>query len=80
MPATAMAYGLVRGVIRVLLWLFYRRVDVIGGERIPTRGPLIVAPNHHNSIVDAMLILGTFPRRIIPLAKAPLFRHPMIGL
>jgi glycerol-3-phosphate O-acyltransferase/dihydroxyacetone phosphate acyltransferase len=74
-----MAYGLVRGVIRLLLWLFYRRVQVVGSARVPAHGPLIVAPNHHNSIVDAMLILGTFPRRLTPLAKAPLFRHPLIG-
>lgn len=74
-----MAYSFVRGVIRLLLRLFYRRVDVVGGERIPERGPLIIAPNHHNSIVDAMLILGTFPRRVTAIAKAPLFRHPMLG-
>ena len=74
-----MAYGLVRGMIRLLLWLFYRRVHVVGSARVPGHGPLIVAPNHHNSIVDAMLILGTFPRRLTPLAKAPLFRHPLIG-
>ena len=80
MRATAMGYDLVRGVIRLLLRLFYRRVDVAGAERIPARGPLLVAANHHNSIVDAMLIIGTFPRRITPLANAPLFRHPLIGL
>jgi 1-acyl-sn-glycerol-3-phosphate acyltransferase len=79
MLATAMGYGLVRGVIRLLLRLFYRRVEVVGAERIPARGPLIVAANHHNSIVDAMLILGTLPRRVTPLANAPLFRHPLLG-
>src|SRR2546430_7734632 len=26
-----------------------------------------------------MLIMGTFPRRITAVAKAPLFRHPLIG-
>src|SRR5262245_18313020 len=74
-----MAYGFVRGVIWLLLWLFYRRVQVVGSARVPAHGPLIVAPNHHNSIVDAMLILGTFPGRLTPLAKAPLFRHPLMG-
>ncbi len=79
MLTTAMGYRLVRGVIRLLLRLFYRRVGIIGAERIPARGPLIIAANHHNALVDPMLILGTFPRRITALAKAPLFRHPLIG-
>lgn len=79
MLTIAMGYRLVRGVIRVLLRLFYRRVDVVGAERIPARGPVIIAANHHNSLVDPMLIIGTFPRRITVLANAPLFRHPLIG-
>src|SRR5437867_8402905 len=79
MLATAMGYRLVRGFIRLLLRLFYRRVDVVGAERIPASGPLIIAANHHNSLVDPMLIMATFPRRITVLANAPLFRHPLIG-
>jgi glycerol-3-phosphate O-acyltransferase/dihydroxyacetone phosphate acyltransferase len=79
MLATAMGYRLVRGFIRLLLRLFYRRVDIVGAERIPASGPLIIAANHHNSLVDPMLIMGTFPRRITVLANAPLFRHPLIG-
>ncbi len=79
MRATAMGYRLVRGVIRLLLRLFYRRVDVVGAQRIPPGGPLIIVANHHNSLVDPMLIMDTVPRRITALAKAPLFRHPLIG-
>jgi 1-acyl-sn-glycerol-3-phosphate acyltransferase len=62
-----MGYRLVRVMIRVLLWVFYHRVAVIGRERIPLRGPLIVVANHHNAAVDAMLIVATFPRPIYPL-------------
>ena len=60
MLAIAMGYRLVRGFVRLLLWLFYRRVDVVGAERIPSRGPLIIVANHHNSLVDPMLIMGMF--------------------
>ena len=74
-----MGYRAVRGVIRLLLWLFYRRIDMVGAERIPPSGPLLVAANHHNSVVDAMLVLGKCPRRVTVLANAPLFRHPLIG-
>src|SRR2546426_8868586 len=79
MLATAMGYRLVRGFIRLLLRLFYRRVDVVGAERIPSSGPLIIAANHHTSLVAPMLIMATFPRRLPVLANAPLFRPPLVG-
>jgi 1-acyl-sn-glycerol-3-phosphate acyltransferase len=78
-PRGPLAYRGVRGLVRLLLWLFYRRIDVVGRERIPETGAVIVAANHHNALVDAMLIMATIPRPITALAKAPLFRHPLIG-
>jgi 1-acyl-sn-glycerol-3-phosphate acyltransferase len=72
-------YFLVRGLVRFLLALFYRRIEVAGLERVPARGGLVVAANHHNSVVDAMLLLAVAPRRLRTLANAPLFAHPLIG-
>jgi glycerol-3-phosphate O-acyltransferase / dihydroxyacetone phosphate acyltransferase len=72
-------YRLVRGIVRLLLWLFYRRIDIVGRDRIPLTGPVIVTPNHHNALVDAMLVVATFPRPIRVLAKSTLFRHPLIA-
>ncbi len=72
-------YWLVRRLAGFLLKLFYRRVEVVGIDRIPATGPFILAANHHNSLVDPMVLLATMPRRLITLAKAPLFRHPLIG-
>jgi len=66
-------------MIRLLLWVFYRRIEVVGAERIPASGGLIVAANHHNSIVDAMILLAVMPRRLSALGKAQLFDHPLIG-
>ena len=74
-----MGYDLVRALVRWILTLFYRRVDVVGLEHIPESGPLIVAANHQNALVDPMLLLALIPRRLVPVAKAPLFRHPIIG-
>jgi len=72
-------HAIVRGLARVLLAVFYRRVDTHGLERVPRRGPLVVAANHHNALVDAMLLLATLPRRLSPVAKAPLFANPQIA-
>src|SRR4030095_12409946 len=74
-----MGYGLVRALVRGVLALFYRRIDVVGLEHIPEVGPLIIAANHQNALVDPMLLLALLPRRMVAVAKAPLFRHPIIG-
>jgi glycerol-3-phosphate O-acyltransferase / dihydroxyacetone phosphate acyltransferase len=74
-----MGYGLVRALVRWVLGLFYRRIDVVGLEHIPEAGPLIVAANHQNALVDPMLLLALVPRRMVAVAKAPLFRHPILG-
>ena len=72
-------YRALRGAARLLLALFYRRVDVVGAERVPARGPVLLASNHQNALVDAMLLVSAIPRPLRPLAKAPLFAHPLVG-
>src|SRR5439155_489676 len=63
-----MGYGLVRALVRWVLALFYRRIDVVGLEHIPESRPLIVAANHQNALVDPMLLLALIPRRMVALA------------
>jgi glycerol-3-phosphate O-acyltransferase/dihydroxyacetone phosphate acyltransferase len=74
-----LGYRLVRRLARLLLGVFYRQVDLLGAERIPAGGGLVLAANHQNALVDPALLLATVPRRLQALAKAPLFRYPLIG-
>jgi glycerol-3-phosphate O-acyltransferase/dihydroxyacetone phosphate acyltransferase len=75
----SLGFTLTRSLIRLLLAVFYRRIEVVGAERIPVSGALIVAANHHNSVVDAMILLAVVPRRLRTLAAAELFRNPVVG-
>lgn len=72
-------YAVAHALVRSLLALFYRRIEVVGLENVPATGGLVVAANHHNSVVDAMLLIARVPRRVRTLANAPLFRHVLIG-
>jgi 1-acyl-sn-glycerol-3-phosphate acyltransferase len=70
---------LIRALVRALLAIFYRRVDVVGLERVPATGGLIVAANHQNGLVDPMMLIATLPRTLRPLTKSTLFHHPIIA-
>jgi 1-acyl-sn-glycerol-3-phosphate acyltransferase len=67
-----------RALARTLVRLFYHRVDVVGVERVPRSGPLVVVANHRNALVDPLILIATLPRILRPVAKAPLFRHPLL--
>src|SRR5688500_10215709 len=68
-----------RAIAGVALRWFYARVDVDGLERIPATSPVLLAVNHPNSLVDALVIGWIFPRRMALTAKAPLFNNPIVG-
>ncbi|MBI4911331.1 MAG: 1-acyl-sn-glycerol-3-phosphate acyltransferase [Acidobacteria bacterium] len=79
MASSGILSGPIRRLIRLLLWIYFRHTEVEGVERVPESGPLLVAANHHNSLVDAMLLLAAFRRPLRVLAKDQLFGHPLIG-
>ena len=68
-----------RALARALVRLFYHRVDVVGVERVPPSGPLVIVANHRNALVDPLILIATLPRVLRPVAKAPLFRHPLLA-
>jgi 1-acyl-sn-glycerol-3-phosphate acyltransferase len=56
----------------VALHWFYSDVEVVHGERIPGKGPILVAMNHQNALIDALLALWIVPRELRITAKATL--------
>ncbi|KAH7916613.1 hypothetical protein BJ138DRAFT_1139465 [Hygrophoropsis aurantiaca] len=62
------------------VWSFFTEVHVIGGENVPTEGPIIVTATHHNMMLDPAVLSSTFPhRRILHYwSKASLFANPVL--
>ncbi len=72
-----MLYRLLRPAATIALRLYYRQIEAVGLERIPAHGATLLAVNHPNALVDA-LVVGTFvPRRVHMTAKATLFANPV---
>ncbi|TDB95008.1 1-acyl-sn-glycerol-3-phosphate acyltransferase [Actinomadura sp. 7K534] len=58
-------------VVRPILWLLFRP-RVVGGDNVPSYGPLIVASNHL-SFIDSFIIPLAVPRPVTYIAKADYF-------
>ncbi|MCA0872306.1 lysophospholipid acyltransferase family protein [Seohaeicola saemankumensis] len=51
-----------RGLARLVLSVFFRDVVVIGADRFPAGGPVIVVSNHLNSLIDGVALTAALPR------------------
>ena len=63
--------------IRLILFIVTSR-DVGGTENIPKSGAVIFTCNHF-SVGDPPILTGTFPRRVVWMAKQELFDFPVFG-
>lgn len=74
-----MAPQLLSALFALLLKVYFGKVRVVGRSRIPSTGPLLIVANHVNSLLDPLLLFAALPRPPRFLAKAPLFRHPLVA-
>jgi glycerol-3-phosphate O-acyltransferase / dihydroxyacetone phosphate acyltransferase len=73
-------YRIARRIVDSTITLFYRRVEVVGADRVPAEGAVILVANHPNSIADALLLWSRLTRRKIHfIAKDTIVRAPVMG-
>jgi 1-acyl-sn-glycerol-3-phosphate acyltransferase len=71
-----------RWVINNLGWTMMARIDkarIAGLEYLPASGPAILMINHI-AFIDPIVVLGNLPRNIVPMAKAEVYRIPVLGI
>ena len=66
-------------VVGLALRIYFQRIEVTGVEHVPLNTPVIFVLNHPNALVDPVFLFSLAPRPVSFLAKAPLFRMPVIG-
>jgi 1-acyl-sn-glycerol-3-phosphate acyltransferase len=75
-----MIYALLRWITGIALHWFYNDIRMTGAEKIPVSGPLLIAVNHQNALVDSLIVGWLVPRRITMTAKATLADNPLIAI
>ena len=72
-------FKLILAIFGIALKLFFRRIETVNSESVPTGTGVIFVMNHPNGLIDPALVFVALPRRISFLAKSTLFRMPVIS-
>ena len=65
--------------VKLMHWLFYRKIVVEGKENIPKDEPVIFAPNHQNAVMDPLAVIQTSGRQVVFLARADIFKSKILA-
>lgn len=73
------AYDLLRPYVDWCTRHSYNRIEVKGKENIPSDGAVLLAGNHCNTLMDALVILQSFRDETVFGARADMFKHSLIA-
>ena len=73
------SYALMKILVDHTFRQYYRNVYVEGLENIPRDKRVILAPNHQNALMDALLILMTQKGQPVYLARADVFKNKRVA-
>lgn len=69
-----MLYDFLKAAIRLALPLWARRLEVLNAQAMKTEGPLLLASNHPNSFLDAVLVGTSFGRPVHFITRGDVFK------
>jgi len=74
-----LVYPPVTGLTRVLFRAWGLRIQLVGADRVPLSGPVVLASNHVSFLDFTLVGLAASPRRVRFLARHDVFAHPVAG-
>lgn len=74
-----LTFKIILAIFGTALKLFFRRIETVNADTVPSGTGVIFVMNHPNGLVDPALVFVALPRRISFLAKSTLFRMPVIS-
>lgn len=72
-------YSTLKIIVDACIHQGYRKMEVKGIENIPTDGAVLIAPNHCNTLMDALVVLTSCSETTVFGARADIFKNPFIA-
>jgi len=69
-------YNLIRGLIKIGLFFYSKKIKISGTENIPKKGAILFCANHPNGLIDPLMITTNCPRIGHYLVRAAAFKNP----
>ncbi len=73
-------YNFVRIILSFYNHFFFKKLTVIGKEKIPNDGAIIFSPNHQSALLDPLLIGVTCGKRLYSLTRSDIFRKSFLWI
>jgi glycerol-3-phosphate O-acyltransferase/dihydroxyacetone phosphate acyltransferase len=70
-----MIYAFIKALVRISTAVFFKRIVVVGRERLPEHGPAIIVANHPNTLMDPLLVASVMQQQVGFVANAGLFSN-----
>ncbi len=68
-------YKILRFLVMFGIRNFYKRIEIVGNEKIPYGSCFIITPNHQNALMDAMAVLFSVKKNdIVFMTRADIFK------
>ena len=75
----SLGYAILRFCTGIVHRLTYKHITVKGLENIPLNQPVILAANHQNALLDALIIIFTTRMQPVFLARADIFKNRLVA-
>lgn len=72
-------YSILKPIVDCCTRHSYRKIEVRGQENLPTDGSILLAPNHTNTLMDALVVLQSFKTPTVFGARADMFKKPFLA-
>lgn len=73
-----LGYSILKPYVDFLIKCSYNKILRVGKEKLPKDGAIILAPNHTNTLMDALVVLSSDKQRKVFVARADIFRFPVL--